>query len=329
MLNKNTKVMKNEKVSSKSHIDTNNTFNSIRQCKNMQGINRISSIPISDNSGIEVQAINNTTARYNNKDMKINKLSNSSSNANNSNYYTNIKNKNLNYNKNDIQKAFSNNKVKYSIKNEQSSNISFSTNSSNIECNHKTHFVNNKDIPTSNHNGKYNKTLPNNISTSNINKAMESRIKKHDRNNIAQIVKIRKLSSNATIPTLGTTNSAGYDLVACIDKDISIQPNEFVLVSTGIAMEIPSGYFGMICSRSGLSSKYGIHILNAPGIIDADYRGEIKCILYNCSNNTFTLKNGTKMAQLLIMKHEIINWVETDNLSDTNRGTNGFGSTGI
>ncbi|MBR1944553.1 MAG: dUTP diphosphatase [Alphaproteobacteria bacterium] len=142
-------------------------------------------------------------------------------------------------------------------------------------------------------------------------------------------MKIQKLSSKATIPVIGTTNSAGYDLVACIDNDIEIKPNEFILVPTGIAIEIPNGYFGVVCSRSGLACKYGIHVLNAPGIIDSDYRGEIKCILHNCSNDVFTVKNGTRIAQLIIMKHETVNWIETDGLSDTGRGKNGFGSTGM
>ena len=142
-------------------------------------------------------------------------------------------------------------------------------------------------------------------------------------------IKIKKLSENAIIPVLGTTNSAGYDLSACTNVDISINPNEIVLIPTGIAMEIPEGYFGMICSRSGLAIKYGIHVLNSPGIIDSDYRGEIKCILHNSSNNIFTVQNGSRIAQLIVMKYENIKLVETETLSETNRGFNGFGSTGL
>lgn len=319
MLNKNIKVMKNEKVSSKSEVLTNNTLNSIRSYKKVRTSTLNSNIPVNNGNKIKIQSINNkrllnntSMTRYN--DIQTNKSNNLASNINISDSCKNINDKNFNYNKDEIQKTLDNNSTKYNIKNEQLSNINFPTSNNNIKGN-----------------AKYNKALSNNISTSNINKTMENGIhnKKHHKNNIAQIVKIKKLSSNATIPIIGTNNSAGYDLVACIDKDIIIQPNEIILVPTGIAIEIPNGYFGMVCSRSGLACKYGIYILNAPGIIDSDYRGEIKCILHNCSNNAFILKNGTKMAQLLIMKHEIVNWIETDNLSDTNRGTNGFGSTGI
>ena len=141
-------------------------------------------------------------------------------------------------------------------------------------------------------------------------------------------IRFKKLLQNAIIPTTGTINSAGYDLFACINEDINIHPNCIVIISTGLAIEIPNGYFGMVCSRSGLSSKHGICVLNSPGIIDSDYRGEVKCILHNCSKNIFTVKNGTKIAQLIVIKHEVIEWIKSDNLSETNRGTNGFGSTG-
>ena len=142
-------------------------------------------------------------------------------------------------------------------------------------------------------------------------------------------IKIKKLSQNATIPVLGTANSAGYDLFACINTDVCINPNEIVLIPTGIAMEIPEHYFGMVCSRSGLVIKNRIHILNSPGIIDSDYRGEIKCILHNSSNNAFTIQNGARIAQLILIKYDNIKFVETETLSDTSRGYNGFGSTGI
>ncbi len=142
-------------------------------------------------------------------------------------------------------------------------------------------------------------------------------------------VRFRKLCEKAIIPVLGTANSAGYDLFACINNDIYLHSNDTILVPTGIAIEIPSGYCGMICSRSGLALKYGIHVLNSPGIIDSDYRGELKCILHNCSNTSFTINNSTKIAQLLIIKYETIIWQESSTLSETGRGINGFGSTGI
>jgi len=206
-------------------------------------------------------------------------------------------------------------------------------NRNNIDGSKTIHLTNSKDSNNTQTTG--NKVLSNNINVFSKykNKTTKTKYNNHTKiinnRNIYKNVKIKKLSSNANIPTLGTNNSAGYDLIACIDTDIQIQPNEIVIVPTGIAIEIPIGYFGMVCSRSGLACKYGIHVLNSPGIIDSDYRGEIKCILHNCSNNTFTLSNGTKMAQLIIMKYEKINWIETDHLSDTNRGTNGFGSTGM
>ena len=142
-------------------------------------------------------------------------------------------------------------------------------------------------------------------------------------------IRFKKLLQNAIIPTTGTINSAGYDLFACINEDINIHPNCIVIISTGLAIEIPNGYFGMVCSRSGLALKYGVHVLNSPGIIDSDYRGEIKCILHNASNSAFIIQNGAKIAQLIVIKYENIRWVETEILSDTSRGYNGFGSTGI
>ena len=142
-------------------------------------------------------------------------------------------------------------------------------------------------------------------------------------------IKIKKLSQNAIIPILGTANSAGYDLFACINNDVCINQNEIILIPTGIAIEIPENYFGMVCSRSGLAIKHGIHIMNSPGIIDSDYRGEIKCILHNSSNNAFTVQNGARIAQLILIKYDNIKFVETETLSDTSRGYNGFGSTGI
>ena len=142
-------------------------------------------------------------------------------------------------------------------------------------------------------------------------------------------IRFKKLLDNAHVPVSGTSNSAGYDLFACVTEDININPNGIVMIPTGIAIEIPDGYFGMVCSRSGLASKHGIHVLNSPGIIDSDYRGELKCIMHNCSNNTFVIQNNTKIAQLVIIKYESIQWIESSNLSCTDRGTQGFGSTGI
>lgn len=142
-------------------------------------------------------------------------------------------------------------------------------------------------------------------------------------------IRFKKLLDNAHVPVSGTISSAGYDLFACITEDITIKPNDIVMISTGIAIEIPNGYFGMVCSRSGLALKHGIHVLNSPGIIDSDYRGELKCIIHNCSNNSFAIQNNTKIAQLVIIKYESIQWIESNDLSRTDRGIQGFGSTGM
>ncbi|MBQ9441131.1 MAG: dUTP diphosphatase [Alphaproteobacteria bacterium] len=142
-------------------------------------------------------------------------------------------------------------------------------------------------------------------------------------------IKFKKLFDNSYVPVSGTISSAGYDLFACITEDITIKPHDIVMIPTGIAIEIPNGYFGMVCSRSGLTSKHGIHVLNSPGIIDSDYRGELKCIIHNCSNNAFVIQSNTKIAQLVIIKYESIQWIESNDLSCTDRGIQGFGSTGM
>ena len=127
-------------------------------------------------------------------------------------------------------------------------------------------------------------------------------------------------------PEKGTSFSAGFDLKS--SKNIIVHPGETILVPTGIAIEIPTNYFGIICSRSGLAANNGIFILNAPGIIDADYRGEIKCIINNCSKVNFEIKEGMKIAQLIILPLIQIEWIYTKELSSSIRGNKGFGSTG-
>ncbi len=134
--------------------------------------------------------------------------------------------------------------------------------------------------------------------------------------------------SNHPLPQYATEASAGLDLRANISEDIELKPLERVLVKTGLYIELPVGYEAQVRPRSGLAYKHGITVLNSPGTIDADYRGEIGVLLVNLSNQPFTITNGERIAQLVIAKHEQAEWVEVEELSDTGRGAGGFGSTG-
>ena len=140
-------------------------------------------------------------------------------------------------------------------------------------------------------------------------------------------VKIVNKSSNP-LPQYSTPLSAGLDLRAFLDKPITLEPFERALVPTGLYIELPQGYEAQVRPRSGLAIKHGITVLNSPGTIDADYRGEIKVILINLSNQPYTIKNGERIAQLVVAKHETIQWQPVEQLSDTQRGQGGFGSTG-
>lgn len=142
-------------------------------------------------------------------------------------------------------------------------------------------------------------------------------------------ISIKKLSINAEIPTYKTKGASGADLYACLDEEITISPNEFKGIKTGLSVEIPFGFEIQIRPRSGLALKYGITVLNSPGTIDSDYRGEIIVILINHGKEPFTVKNGDRIAQLVLAKTEKANFVETDKLTITERDKNGFGSTGI
>ena len=134
--------------------------------------------------------------------------------------------------------------------------------------------------------------------------------------------------SNNPLPHYATEQSAGCDLYACLDEDIELKPFERMLIPTGLFIELPIGYEAQIRPRSGLAFKYGITVLNSPGTIDADYRGEIKVLLVNISNNNYTIKSGERLAQMIISKHEIVTWLFKDELNETERSTGGFGSTG-
>ena len=131
------------------------------------------------------------------------------------------------------------------------------------------------------------------------------------------------------LPSYGTIDSAGVDLMAAIDKPYVINAGERGLIATGIAIALPSGFEAQIRPRSGLALKYGITCLNAPGTIDADYRGEIGVILINHGNEKFTIKRGQRIAQLVIAPVAKLTWNEVNQLPDSNRGIAGFGSTGI
>ncbi len=134
--------------------------------------------------------------------------------------------------------------------------------------------------------------------------------------------------SNHDLPNYETIASAGMDLRANITESITLKPLERTVVKTGLFIELPVGIEAQVRPRSGLAAKKGITVLNAPGTVDADYRGEIGVILVNLSNEDFTIENGERVAQLVIAKHERAEWVEVETLSETSRGTGGFGSTG-
>ena len=135
-------------------------------------------------------------------------------------------------------------------------------------------------------------------------------------------------NSDHPVPHYETAASAGMDLRANITAPITLKPLERIIVKTGLFIELPIGYEAQVRARSGLAAKKGITVLNAPGTVDADYRGEIGVILVNLSNNDFVITNGERIAQLIIAKHERAEWVEVNELSETSRGAGGFGSTG-
>ncbi|MCW8898030.1 MAG: dUTP diphosphatase [Flavobacteriales bacterium] len=134
--------------------------------------------------------------------------------------------------------------------------------------------------------------------------------------------------SNHPLPHYGTEAAAGVDLRANIETPITLKPLERTLVKTGLFIELPVGYEAQVRPRSGLAYKNGITVLNSPGTIDADYRGEVGVILVNLSNEPFVIENGERIAQLVIAKHEQAEWELVEELAETERGAGGFGSTG-
>ena len=135
--------------------------------------------------------------------------------------------------------------------------------------------------------------------------------------------------SSHVLPHYETIASAGMDLRANISESITLKPLERTIVKTGLLIELPVGLEAQVRPRSGLAAKKGVTVLNAPGTIDADYRGEIGVILVNLSNEDFVIENGERVAQLVIAKHERAEWNEVVELSETSRGAGGFGSTGV
>ena len=142
------------------------------------------------------------------------------------------------------------------------------------------------------------------------------------------IIKIINKSGHP-LPHYETEASAGMDLRASIDTPIVLGLLERVIVKTGLFIELPIGYEAQVRPRSGLAAKKGVTVLNSPGTIDADYRGEIGVILVNLSNEEFTVENGERVAQLVIAKHERAVWKQVETLEETTRGAGGFGSTGV
>ncbi len=134
--------------------------------------------------------------------------------------------------------------------------------------------------------------------------------------------------SRHALPKYETIASAGLDLRANIEEAVQIEPLQRALIPTGLFIELPIGYEAQIRPRSGLAFKHGITVLNSPGTIDADYRGEIKILLINLSNESFIVNDGERIAQMIIAKHEQIDWQVVEKLSDTDRGAGGYGHTG-
>ena len=141
-------------------------------------------------------------------------------------------------------------------------------------------------------------------------------------------IKVKKLSEKAVIPRYASEFAAGADLFACLDEQVVIQPHETVLIPTGIAIEVITGFVGMIYARSGLASKRGLAPANKVGVIDSDYRGEIMVSLHNHGSKPQTIEHGDRVAQFVILPYLTAKFVERKRLSSTKRGEGGFGSTG-
>ncbi|MDR3424381.1 MAG: dUTP diphosphatase [Alphaproteobacteria bacterium] len=131
------------------------------------------------------------------------------------------------------------------------------------------------------------------------------------------------------LPAYATLHAAGMDLCAAVDDDLTLLPGQRALIPTGIMIALPEGYEAQVRPRSGLALKNGVTVLNSPGTIDADYRGEVKVILANLSDEAFTVTRGLRIAQMVVARYSRVEWEKTEQLSETARGAGGFGSTGV
>lgn len=141
-------------------------------------------------------------------------------------------------------------------------------------------------------------------------------------------IEIKRLAADLPLPAYASRGSAGLDLLAAVDREIALAPGAITAIPTGIALALPDGYEAQVRPRSGLALHHGITVLNAPGTIDSDYRGEVKAILINHGKAAFSITRGMKIAQLVITAHVRAEWRETSRLDQTTRGAGGFGSTG-
>jgi dUTP pyrophosphatase len=144
-----------------------------------------------------------------------------------------------------------------------------------------------------------------------------------------KILRIDTLRNDIPLPAYATEGSAGMDLCAAVDEDLEIPPAETVLVPTGFIIELPKGYEAQVRPRSGLAIKHSIGIMNAPGTIDSDYRGEVKVIVTNFGKKSFTVRRGDRIAQMVIARYERVSWEESSSLAESARGSGGFGHTGV
>lgn len=143
-----------------------------------------------------------------------------------------------------------------------------------------------------------------------------------------QITRLHQSTSDVPLPAYATDHAAGMDICAAVEEDLVIPPGATVLVPTGFAIALPEGYEAQVRPRSGLAIKHHVGILNAPGTIDADYRGEVKVILTNFGTQPFTVRRGERIAQMVVARYERVTWEERDQLGETARGAGGFGHTG-
>jgi dUTP pyrophosphatase len=145
----------------------------------------------------------------------------------------------------------------------------------------------------------------------------------------ARILRINPEQQDISLPTYATEGSAGMDICAAVEKDVEILPGETILIPTGFIIELPQGHEAQVRPRSGLAIKHNIGILNSPGTIDSDYRGEVKIILTNFGKKPYIIHRGDRIAQMIVAKYERVQWKEVSSLAESVRGEGGFGHTGI